>query len=127
MDVHATLRDRLATLLVYAVPVRGWQPVSPCASGTVSACFEAPDSYEHLAPVTWFGTARLLVLCGTARSRTRSRHPAAYPPPCNWALASIPDTAAWASRWDDTLGNAKNPADVVQPAVPALRARGRDD
>ena len=68
MDVHATLRDRLATLLDYAVPVRGWQPVSPCASGTVSACFEAPDSYEHLAPVTWFGTARLLVLCGTAQA-----------------------------------------------------------
>ena len=66
--MHATLRDRLATLLDYAVPVRGWQPVSPCASGTVSACFEAPDSYEHLAPVTWFGTARLLVLCGTAQA-----------------------------------------------------------
>ena len=67
MGVQDELNRILSDFLELTVPSKGWTPNEACNDKTYVnvPCYDTPEAYEHLAPVTWFGTARLLVLCAT--------------------------------------------------------------
>jgi hypothetical protein len=63
--VFSSLRD----FLELAIPSDGWHTIAECSERRLfeMTCYNSPDTYAHLAPVTWFGTARLLVICATVQ------------------------------------------------------------
>jgi len=64
-----TLAGWLGAFLEWTVPSAGWPDVAECSTVSSSAmpCYEPPSGAEHLAPVTWFGTGRLLLICATVQ------------------------------------------------------------
>ena len=54
----------LGQFLEAVIPGDFYKPIQECSqvSSIDTPCYDQPSGYEHLAPITWFGTLRLLVL-----------------------------------------------------------------
>jgi hypothetical protein len=68
-ETASTMNTLLGDFLELAVPSDGWHAVAECSatSDVHQPCYTSPGTYEHLSPVTWFGTARLLVVCASVQ------------------------------------------------------------
>ena len=68
--MDGSLRGWLGAFLEQTLPSTGWQNIAECSTASSSAavlCYDRPAGFEHLSPVTWFGTARLMLMCASVQ------------------------------------------------------------